>query len=279
MKTIKETIEKWNEMYELAIAGCTSAENTVWQQMQQVFMISDDNMSEAFDLRSKYIEDCNTLTEEDMEADKDTPIHMRFIKRLLSLSGQCDYAFYIYNGEVGVLCELDDKTIKAKGYESFNGIAFVPAWDMDEVLKQHLGEKPHLTLDDSYSTYGGCTDIDIHRIVNPENEQRLVDNWVSDVYADTDEYERELCQLTDSYCEWTSSRSDMVEQIVNAINDEEDLSVLKDEWDSTVAEYHDSLGTCIKRVDFVSVVDDALCAADVIAYGEYKRHDYDKYNK
>lgn len=229
MKTIRETINKWNEMYEFAKASSPAADNKVW---------------------------------------------MKSIGDLLVQSSQYDYAFYIYKGEVGIISAVDDKTIKEKGYESFNGIAFVPGYDMSDVLNCNDNDEPHLTLDDSYSCYGGCTDIDIHSVVNPENEQRLSDDWVSDVYADTDEYERELCRLTDRYCDWTSSRSSMVDKIIDAINEGEDLSALKEEWESTVAKYHDSLGACIKPVDFASVVDDALCATDVLAYGEYKRHDY-----
>ena len=145
MKTIRETIEKWNAMYELAIAAAPNTNNN--------------------EIMNRIIE-------------------------ILNKSQQCDYAFYIYNGEVGVLCELDDKTIEAKGYESFNGIAFVPALDMDEVLKQHLDEKPHLTNDDCYTGYTGCWTIDVQECRCIENEQHMELNWWTDVWAKSDEFGR-----------------------------------------------------------------------------------------
>jgi len=291
MKTIKEIIEKWNAMYELVIGGCTSVENTIWQKMQKVFMITDGNMAEAYDLRRKYIEDCDGLTEDDVCKDKDIPIHMKFIGDLLSLSNNKDYAFYIYNGEVGVLCEIDDKTIKAKGYESFNGIAFIPGYDIEEVLAGHLDTKPHLTNDDVYSGYTGCCDIDVQECRCIENEQHMELNWWTDAWAKSDEFVRELLVTTTQYYEWTSERRRTIDAICqkwerydeelgwyNGVPDEDleqddikkrdglieslkrSIKRLKEDWEKTCSNYEDPFGLrdCEHNtIDFENVYEEA----------------------
>lgn len=241
MKTIKEITEKWNAMYELVIGGCTSVENTIWQKMQKVFMITDGNMAEAYDLRRKYIEDCDGLTEDDVCKDKDIPIHMKFIGDLLSLSNNKDYAFYIYNGEVGVLCEIDDKTIKAKGYESFNGIAFIPGYDIEEVLAGHLDTKPHLTNDDVYSGYTGCCDIDVQECRCIENEQHMELNWWTDAWAKSDEFGRMFGKTGEFTCK-------LRERMDEGEIDEQEARKL---WEEEQRYYEDPVGCDDYSFDFI----------------------------
>lgn len=142
-----------------------------------------------------------------------------------------DYAFYIYNGEVGVLCEIDKSLIKEKGYESFNGIAFVPGYDMSEVLSLTLDEVPVLTNDDCYSGYGGLTDIDVLECRCMENDDRMELNWWSIVWADSDEFNRMFGKNGKFTCQ-------LRERLESGEIDEQDA---RKEWEEEKKNYSDPL--------------------------------------
>ncbi len=103
MKTIKETVDKWNAMYELVVIGATDICNDVWKNMQEVFMLSDEKMQEAWTIAGNFVKDWGKLTEDDIEGDKDYLVWMKCISDLLRLSPQSDYAFCIHDGVVGIL--------------------------------------------------------------------------------------------------------------------------------------------------------------------------------
>ena len=103
MKTLKETVDKWNAMYELVVIGATDISNDVWKNMQEVFMLSDEKMQEAWTIAGNFVKDWGKLTEDDIEGDKDYLVWMKCICDLLRLSSQSDYAFCIHDGVVGIL--------------------------------------------------------------------------------------------------------------------------------------------------------------------------------
>lgn len=224
MKTIAETIKKWNELYDAAEG------NNPNEKMQSII---------------------TTLTEQ---------------------SKNSEYIFYVYKGEVGILCYLDKDIANEKGYENDGQIVFVPAYDMAESCKDIADEHCCGTYEDSYDEYGGCMSIDLHTVVNIENEQCLVCVWVSDEYADSDEYQRELCTETDRYYDWTSERTRMIDNIIDAMDEEKDLSELENEWCEKVSQYKDPLGFDYHdKAQFSSVLSDALAASGREGYGTYKK--------
>ena len=270
MKTIEETIEKWNEICDLVIAGAPDANNTSWQRVKDVFGMKEY----PTEVISEFCTAWNKSSEEDTDDDKKAwPLIMKCIDGLLDNSTLYDYAFYLHNGEVGILADVSRDVAKKKGYEEFNGITFVPGYDMEEVI-EHKEYTPHQTDDDCYSSY--CYGvIGLHECVNPENEEHLIEGWWSDVYAVQDEYIREL---TDKgrLANHTSERDSMIDSIVEAIENYDSLDYLKEEWEETVAEYNDPL-ECDYDVSFAGVVEQALMAADVIEYKGYRRSDYANY--
>lgn len=219
MKTIRETIEKWNELYAAAQGSNLN------EKMQSV---------------------------------------------ITALANNSEYVFYVYKGEVGILCYLDDDTANAKGYASDGQIAFVPAYDMEGVCKD-LDNGACATYEDSYDAYCGCMSIDLHTVTNIENEQRLLHyTWVSDVYAESDEYQRELLTITDKYYDWTSERSRMIDKIIDAMDRGIALAGLKKEWCWRISLYKDPLGVDTDdKAQFYCVVSEALAASGCVAYGKY----------
>lgn len=267
MKTIKETIEKWDEMYDLVIAGASDANNTSWQRVQEVFDINEYPAEVINEFCSAWKE----LSEEDADDDKKVwPLIMKCIDGILDKSCLHDYAFYYHNGKVGILADVNIDVAKKKGYDEFNRIAFVPGYDMEEVIEDKE-VVPYQTDDDCYSAY--CYGvIGLHECVNPENEAHKILGWWSDVYAEQDEYIRELTDA--GHLEnHTSERDSMIEDIVEAIENGDSLEELKNEWEETVSEYNDPIG-CDYDVSFAGVVEEALWSADVIEYKGYRRSDY-----
>lgn len=275
MKTVKETIAKWNEMYELVFEGATDINNASWKKMQSVFMLSDKSMNDAKNIVNEFVEKYSELTQEDIDNENDWPLVMKCIGDLLVISINDDYLFYIYDGEVGVI--YDDE--------------FVPGYDMATKLSENGDDTPQYTYDDSYACYGGCTDIDERTVKNVENDQRTICTWVSVVYADSDEYTRELLTLTTQYHDWTSERTrkiEAIEQTIDKYNDElsfyngvkddeleegditrrdmlikhlkESIKIHIQSWNNTCNNYCDPLGwrnNCDSTTDFKELYEDA----------------------
>lgn len=98
--------------------------------------------------------------------------------------------------------------------------------------------------------YGG--EIVSTSIVNPENEQKLIEAFVSPEYAEKDEGRRQLCVMTDSYYDWKSERKAIHDSIYRCIraaieNDayntdtkEKIKGVWNREWEGIVSAYNTS---------------------------------------
>lgn len=236
MKTIRETIEKWNEMYDLVIAGAPDANNDAWKRVKEVFMLDgytvEERMQKARSIIKTFTEEWAVLTEDDMAEDKDCKVWMKCLGGLLELSGQGDFAFYIYKGEVGILCEIDDDVIKAKSYESFNGVAFVPGYDIAVVLADYLDEIPDLTNEDIYGGYQGCWDIDVQECRHMENNEHMELNWWSNAWAKSDEFNR----MFGKGGEYTWK---LKERMYNGEMDEQEARKL---WEEEKKHYEDPIG-------------------------------------
>lgn len=296
MKTIKEISEKWSEMYNWSCLVQHDINNDSWKRTQQVFMLTDGDMDAARVLIKNLCEEWSKLTEDDFTNKKDRPVIMKFIGDMLALSGtNSHYPFYIYDGEVGILAYLDDDIIEENGLEEHGcGMAFVPGYALDIIPDK--GEGACGTYDDSYTCYSGCVNIGNHTIVNIENEESLLhEEWVTDAYAESDEYARELLTITNRYCSWTSWRTETIDDIESELksydeyfccdDDDEEVDIVdmkndlkkwlrekKQEWDKTVSAYSDPLGFADSKketADFLSVLND-VCMPDDLRYVSYQ---------
>lgn len=119
-----------------------------------------------------------------------------------------------------------------------------------------------LTTDDVYSAPSdGGTAIIAANCVNPENGQKLVEGWWTEQYSKEDEFNREYLTTTDSYYDWTSERTRMINRINGASHEgvitADDYTGLKTEWDNAVKEY------CSDDTVFDALLDEAgvtVCA-------------------
>ena len=229
MKTIKETIEKWNEMYDFVLTGATGVNNMLWQRVKDVFGIKDYPADVITDFRSAW----NELSQEDAEEDEKVwPLITKCIEGLLSKSPLTDYAFYLYKGEIGILCEIDAEVIKAKGYESFDGVAFIPGDDMREVLADKLNDEPLLCNDDAYSQYCGLSEIILTECRCMENEEHTELNWWSKAWSESDEFNRMFGKDGEFTCK-------LREQLESGEIDEAEA---RNEWENEKKNYSDPLG-------------------------------------
>lgn len=156
---------------------------------------------------------------------------------LYNVTEESVIASYIYKGELGFLMfEQDDK--KALG--NCGNIYFYPASEFtDEELVELTPDDVCATVEDCYSCGPSDDDIEIidGTVVNPENNQKLIDTWVGVDYAADDKVERELTVVTDRYYDWTSERKKMLDKIAYYEEKGFDLSELEFEWEKIVRSY------------------------------------------
>lgn len=144
-----------------------------------------------------------------------------------------DIPHYLYNGAQVVLLDPNDVPNITPASTSGKYNPYYLNAKLVEAIEDGT-IKAHLTYDDCYSGWVGATEIVHTDVVNVENEQRLLSEWVTIPYANTDEAERELCVTTDGYYDWESERSRMIDRI----RDGEDIEELRKEWEDIVRTYY-----------------------------------------
>ena len=101
------------------------------------------------------------------------------------------------------------------------------------------------TYDDSYDVAPGEyePEIDEHKFLNIENEQKVITGWASDMYAESDEWHRMLFVDTDQYCNWTSERTRFKEILRDDLNRHGEINdCRRREWEEICNRYSNPCG-------------------------------------
>lgn len=156
--------------------------------------------------------------------------------------------FYTCNGVRGILDYVDGRRV------------FIPEHEIANTQFDYPDDCSCLTLDDSDAgKYNGETEIVETEVVNPQNEQRIIVEWVSQSYAESDEYERMLCVDTDSYYDWTSERTKMKNSIRRCLDKYGDIDQsLREEWNEIVARYSNTCEWDLPSVNFDDIVKEII---------------------
>lgn len=133
---------------------------------------------------------------------------------------------YTHNGAVG--CIYRNEFVSIEELSS-----------MDDVCCDDIT----VTMDDSYGAYSGCSEIVETDVRCYEDEQRLECCWVTEDWAESDQWERELAIVTDDYYGWTSERT----RFINALHQDIDLygeidESREQEWEQICSRFSNPLG-------------------------------------
>ena len=104
-----------------------------------------------------------------------------------------------------------------------------------------LGIETHLTYDDSYSSYGGDTDINIYVIPNIENEQKEVRVFASEDYGAACSIEMQYGVLTDRYYDWTSEVTRIYDRLITLYSKDEDYIYFDEDYKEIENDYYTGL--------------------------------------
>lgn len=124
---------------------------------------------------------------------------------------------YKYNRKDVVLVNSD--MLKDIAIAMAGGLLAVPLEELQRSMsEEEIQSLSFLSYDDAMGgEYLGGEIVSAY-IVNPENEQRLAEEFVSVEYAETDEAEREILTDTTPYHAWRSLRSRTKDAIEGAIS-------------------------------------------------------------
>ena len=133
---------------------------------------------------------------------------------------------YSYNGYNGILASTDNPKFESikplyvnndQGFYTILSIKDIDVTDDDALI----------TYDETY-----CGEIDedfipilCESVVNIENKQNLINEWVTSDYYELDFIQREFITITDSYYDWKSELSSFLESCGNLSKKE-----IKAEW-------------------------------------------------
>lgn len=139
-------------------------------------------------------------------------------------------------------------------------ITFIPVDKVDETNFDYPDESSCLTDEDKWDgQYNGETEIVETIVVNPQNTQKIVVAWVSEAYAESDEYERMLCTDTTCFYDWTSERTAMKDRIRKSIDKYGEINpLLEKEWKEIVDRYTNTCDWDLPSVEFIDLVKEAI---------------------
>lgn len=177
---------------------------------------------------------------------------------------------YLYNGKKVVLLftqEMKNSGFKPIVTENYNGYEpYLLTQELLDYINKH--DISVCATEDEWQCLVGGEEIIHTTIVNPENEQRFICQWVTLSYAEFDRFEREYLVKTDDYYDWSSWRTwfiERVKRIKEVYNHydcdyKEEMEELRREWDKQVKEatpkdcpyYYDS-----NLLEFDSVIEQA----------------------
>ena len=170
---------------------------------------------------------------------------------------------YTYNGIVGVLLDNDNEKIcgvnpMEKGLNrSFFSLDSLTDIDIED------GDA-RVTYDEEYNGEFDDNEVPITytEVANIGNRQKLIREWVTEDYADDDEYEREMLTLTDEHYEWTSELSKLANALRDAYYPNMDVNALREAQERLRPEWNALCGKMeMKRGEYT---DEALPIAGVV---------------
>lgn len=146
-----------------------------------------------------------------------------------------NYAWYVMDGKEGILSFIDNpKLAGIKPYKDDGSIGFYPFYTIPEGT-EITSEDVLLELSDRQAgeAHSGFS-IVYEEIVNPENNQRLIYEFVDKDWYEDDLFERMLCTETSQYYDWTSDRTKFIDSQSEQETTKEEA---KAEWEEICAEY------------------------------------------
>ena len=146
-----------------------------------------------------------------------------------------NYAWYVMDGKEGILSFIDNpklagiEPIKDDGSIGFYAFADIP--EGTEITSEDvLLELSDRQAGEAHSGFS----IVYKEIVNPENEQCLIYEFVDKDWYEDDLFERMLCTETSQYYDWTSDRTKFINSQSQQETTKEEAKV---EWEEICAEY------------------------------------------
>lgn len=156
---------------------------------------------------------------------------------------------YLFQGKQVVIVDLDTLPEGLPTLETSNVYALVL---VEEAEKAGITEY-FLTYDDCYSEYSGEIPIVLESVVNIENEQKLMYEFVTEPYFKDDLLQRELFTSTTRFHDWTSERTMFIESHTESDSTKEEA---KKEWDEIVSRFIQGFAVSPHDVNFDDIWDD-----------------------
>jgi len=156
--------------------------------------------------------------------------------------------FYTHNGVRGVLDYVDGKKV------------FTPETDIANTKFDYPEDSSCLSDEDEWDgQYNGETEIVETEVVNPQNTQKLIVAWVSEAYAESDEYERMLCVDTSIYHDWVSARNTTKDEIRRQLDKYGEIDPsLEEDWKRIVAQYSNTCGWDLPSIEFIDLINEVI---------------------
>lgn len=144
-----------------------------------------------------------------------------------------------YENDMGVLCVVE-------GEKRFVPLVLLPATE-------------YLIEDWSCVPYDVVPGIEIENlsflvydeVVNNENEQKLIEEYVTPEYAAFDYAERELCVITDRYYDWVSRREKILNEILaeNEYDEYDNLCITPEQAEEYSADWEETIDRVYAEVE------------------------------
>ena len=161
----------------------------------------------------------------------------------------------------------EKKEIPYYHYKGVKGVLYDNEFIPENKIKEMglTADDYDLTYDDSYSNYGGDTDIIQDYVVNIENEQHIDYEWISKAYRNNDYIERMYLDVTDRFHNWESEISNCLNRIEDVLKNDDNYdnkyvlelvdSVIQDYIDDAmndINKYHPELFSLYDVIDFLA---------------------------
>lgn len=158
-----------------------------------------------------------------------------------------NYAWYVMYGKEGILADINNpKLADIEPIENDGSIGFYAFTDIPEgteITKDDvLFELSDRQAEEAHSGFA----IVYEEIVNPENEQCLIYEFVDKDYYEDDLFTRMLCTETNEYYDWTSDRTRFIDSQAEEETFEEEAEA---EWEEICSEYK-GMNHCSEYPDF-----------------------------
>lgn len=156
---------------------------------------------------------------------------------------------YLFQGKQVVIVDLDTLPEGLTTLETSNVYALVL---VEEAEKAGITEY-FLTYDDCYSEYSGEIPIVLESVVNIENEQKLMYEFVTEPYFKDDLIQRELFTSTTRFHDWTSERTRFIDSHAESDSTKDEA---KKEWDEVASRFKQGFAVSPRDVNFDELWDE-----------------------